>query len=110
MLLKNSSRRGPYLLKTDKAEMANSTKSQFLANMSHEIRTPVGTIVNYAELLKESNLGEDDRMKFVDVIQRTGVALLYSSMTSSIYLELKLDTLKSTRSRFPFPNVLRKSN
>jgi two-component system, sensor histidine kinase len=57
------------------AEMANSTKSQFLANMSHEIRTPVGTIVNYAELLKESNLGENDRVKFVDVIHRTGVAL-----------------------------------
>ena len=57
------------------AEVANTTKSQFLANMSHEIRTPVGTIVNYSELLKESNLGENDRMKFVDVIHRTGVAL-----------------------------------
>ena len=33
-----------------KADMANSAKSDFLANMSHEIRTPMNAITGFAEL------------------------------------------------------------
>jgi signal transduction histidine kinase/CheY-like chemotaxis protein len=58
-----------------RAEEANETKSQFLANMSHEIRTPIGTIVNYAEFLKESELSEREREKFVNIIHKTGINL-----------------------------------
>lgn len=39
-----------------KADMANSAKSDFLANMSHEIRTPMNAITGFAELcLREKN-------------------------------------------------------
>ena len=88
------------------AEMANTTKSQFLANMSHEIRTPVGTIVNYSELLKESNLGENDRMKFVDVIHRTGVAL--SSLINDILDLSKVEAghLEIDKTTFSFSECL----
>ena len=88
------------------AEMANTTKSQFLANMSHEIRTPVGTIVNYSELLKQSNLGENDRMKFVDVIHRTGLAL--SSLINDILDLSKVEAghLEIDKTTFSFSECL----
>jgi signal transduction histidine kinase/CheY-like chemotaxis protein len=88
------------------AEMANTTKSQFLANMSHEIRTPVGTIVNYSELLKESDLGENDRAKFVDVIHRTGVAL--SSLINDILDLSKVEAghLEIDKTTFSFSECL----
>lgn len=39
-----------------RADMANSAKSDFLANMSHEIRTPMNAITGFAELcLRERN-------------------------------------------------------
>ncbi len=57
------------------AEMANQTKSFFLANMSHEIRTPLGAILGFTELLKERNLGFEDRNQFLEIITRNGKSL-----------------------------------
>lgn len=57
------------------AQKANQTKSLFLANMSHEIRTPLGAILGFTDLLKDENLGFEDRNKFLDIISRNGKAL-----------------------------------
>ncbi len=39
------------------AEEANRVKSRFLANMSHELRTPLNSILNFAELVADGDLG-----------------------------------------------------
>lgn len=57
------------------AEQAAEAKSQFLANMSHEIRTPMNGVMGLAELLKHSNLSEQ-QVGFADMILRSGSALL----------------------------------
>jgi len=59
----------------DQAEAANRAKSAFLANMSHEIRTPMNGVVAMAELLRETDLDEDQR-QCADTIRNSGEALL----------------------------------
>lgn len=59
----------------DAAEQANRLKSSFLANMSHEIRTPLGAILGFSELLKDPSLGHEERLKYLEIIGRSGKAL-----------------------------------
>lgn len=54
------------------AESANQLKSLFLANMSHEIRTPLGVILGFADVLRDPNITQEDRLKYLEVIDRTG--------------------------------------
>jgi signal transduction histidine kinase/CheY-like chemotaxis protein len=61
--------------KRQKAETANQLKSLFLANMSHEIRTPLGAILGFTEALKDTNITEEERLKFLAIIERTGESL-----------------------------------
>jgi signal transduction histidine kinase/CheY-like chemotaxis protein len=58
-----------------KAERANAAKSIFLANMSHEIRTPINGIIGFTELLKKSNMGQEEK-EYVDIIDKSTENLL----------------------------------
>ncbi len=57
------------------AQEANEAKSMFLANMSHEIRTPLNGIVGFADLLRDTGLGEE-QLEFVDIIETSSKNLL----------------------------------
>lgn len=57
------------------AEQASQIKNLFLANMSHEIRTPLGSILGFTELLRDPNLRQEERLKYLDIIERTGGSL-----------------------------------
>jgi len=56
------------------AEKMNRLKSAFLANMSHEIRTPLTSIIGFADVLSDYDLGEADR--FTHLIEKSGTQLL----------------------------------
>ncbi|MGE4133485.1 MAG: PAS domain-containing sensor histidine kinase [Bdellovibrionales bacterium] len=58
------------------AESASVAKSAFLTNMSHEIRTPLSMVVGYSEMLEESEVGQEDRRKFANIIRRNAHHLM----------------------------------
>ncbi len=62
-----------FLLKTIKD--GNQTKDLFLASMSHEIRTPLNGILGFTQLLKETDVSEE-QAEFISVIEKSGENLL----------------------------------
>jgi signal transduction histidine kinase/CheY-like chemotaxis protein len=54
---------------------ANEAKSLFLANMSHEIRTPMNGIIGFTELLKNTDV-TDEQKEFVSIIEKSSENLL----------------------------------
>lgn len=59
-----------------KAEESDKLKSAFLANMSHEIRTPMNGIIGFLDLLREPDLSEESKNKYIDLVNRGGERLL----------------------------------
>jgi PAS domain S-box-containing protein len=60
----------------EKAESANTVKSEFLANISHEIRTPMNSILGFAEILQDKLTGNERYKDYIKGISTSGKNLL----------------------------------
>ncbi|MDX1588083.1 MAG: response regulator [Oleiphilaceae bacterium] len=88
------------------AEASDRAKSEFLANMSHEIRTPLTAVLGFSDLLMDSNLGESDRLNYIQSIRRNGEHLL--ALISDV---LDLSRINANKLRIEYldcslPNIL----
>ncbi len=69
-----------------KAEEANQAKSEFVANISHELRTPMNGILGMAELLRDSELNEEQTEQLLIILEsgRTLLMLINELIDSSM--------------------------
>ncbi len=72
-------------------------KDHFLANMSHEIRTPLNGIIGFTNILKDTELKEDQR-EFLDIIEESSNNLI--TIVNDI-----LDFSKVTSGKIEFENI-----
>jgi signal transduction histidine kinase len=52
------------------AEAASQAKDRFLAILSHELRTPLSSIIGWTRILKNTQIGDAERQRAVEVIER----------------------------------------
>lgn len=45
-------------------------KTELITNVSHDLRTPLTSIITYTDLLKNEDLGPEERRKYVDILDR----------------------------------------
>ena len=65
------------LLKSkEKIEESDNLKSAFLMNLSHEIRTPMNAIIGFSELLSNSEISENEKLEYIEIIKNSGKNLI----------------------------------
>ncbi|TSA26684.1 MAG: response regulator [Bacteroidetes bacterium] len=75
----------------NRADAASKAKSLFLANMSHEIYTPLAGVVGMADILKQSELADEQR-EYIDIIVNSASNLL--SVLNDIMEYIKVENKK----------------
>ena len=57
-------------------------RSDFIDNFSHEFKTPIVSLAGFARLLKRSDLSEEERAEYLDIIERESMRL--SAMATNV--------------------------
>lgn len=75
---------------TKRAEESDSLKTSFLENLSHEFRTPMNGIIGFADLLRDDDVDESDKLLYIDIIRNSAKQLL--GIVTDVMEISKIDT------------------
>jgi PAS domain S-box-containing protein len=90
----------------EKAEESDQLKSAFLANMSHEIRTPMNAILGFSELVKDPEMEDEERMRFLNIINKSSYHLLNLINDLVDISKIHAKQMKIYKSKFHLNSVL----
>ena len=65
----NNLREGVKVSMTEQAK-SERLKTELITNVSHDLRTPLTSIITYTDLLKSQELTEEERQKYVDILDK----------------------------------------
>lgn len=89
-----------------KAEDADRLKTSFLANMSHEVRTPMNCIMGFSELMCDSQLKEEERREYHQIVKTSGYELLNLLNDIIDFSKLETETIHLKEAAFSPENIL----
>lgn len=84
----------------EKAKESENLKTAFLQNMSHEIRTPLNAVIGFSEMLTLTDLLDDDKHDYAEIIVNSSRQLL--SIVNDI---LTISTLETRQEKINFAPV-----
>ncbi|MBD5779284.1 hypothetical protein IEN85_07245 [Pelagicoccus sp. NFK12] len=59
----------------ERAEEADRLKTAFLENISHEIRTPMNAIMGFVNILRTSDVDEEEEKEYLSIVEQNGETL-----------------------------------
>lgn len=77
----------------EELEQTEMFRSDFINNFSHEFKTPIASIVGFANLLRDSNLSEDQRNEYLTVIEEESRRL--TRMADNVMILTRVENLTS---------------
>lgn len=84
----------------DKAIKSERLKGELITNVSHDLKTPLTSIINYVDLLQKEGITDEDRTKYLDILDRKSHRLksliedlFEASKAASGSMELNFETL-----------------
>ena len=54
---------------------SQNMKSELITNVSHDLKTPLTAIITYVNLLKDESISEEERKKYIDILDRKSLRL-----------------------------------
>lgn len=77
----------------NRAEVANSAKTEFIANMSHDIRTPLSGIIGMSKLIEDSSKDNQEK-QYAQWVNESGEQLL--DLLNGVLDVVSADNIKET--------------